>query len=77
MPNTSCGKEHFAGHAAVQPVNTGDAVSHGNHGANFVHRDDLLIIFNLLSQNTCYFVCLDIRHSSSFTRPHPAVIAAK
>ena len=54
--------QHFAGHAAVQAVNARDAVADGNHRADFLHRDCLLIVLDLLAQYLCNLVCLDIRH---------------
>ena len=54
--------QHFAGHAAVQAVNARDAVADGNHRADFLHRDRLLIVLDLLAQYLCDLVRLDIRH---------------
>src|ERR1700733_5113690 len=54
--------QHFARHAPVQTVNARDAVADGNHRADLLHRDRLLIIFDLLAQYLGDLVCLDIRH---------------
>ena len=59
--------QHLAGHAAVQPVHARDAVAHRNHRADFLDRDRLLVISDLLAQNLCDFVCLDICHPGSYS----------
>ena len=57
--------QHLAGHAAVQAVNARDAVADRNHRADFFDRDRLLVILDLLAQNLCDLVRLDIRHPCS------------
>ena len=59
--------QHFAGHAAVQPVDARDAVAHRDHRADFFDRDRLLVVLDLLAQNLCDFVRFDIRHSCSYS----------
>ena len=55
--------DHFAGHALVESMDARDSVAHGNHRADFLHRQGLLVIFDLLAQNFCDLVRFDIRHS--------------
>ena len=58
-------RQHLAGHDFVEPVNARDAVADADDRPDFVDRDGLLVVCNLLAQNFADFVCLDIRHSRS------------
>ncbi len=59
--------KHLTGHAAVEPVKAGNAVADGNHRANFFDRDDLLVVLDLLPQDSCDLVRLDVRHPCSYS----------
>ena len=65
MPKILCGKrEHLAGHDLVQAVNARDAVADADDRANFIDRDGLFVVLDLLAQNFADFVCFDICHSA-------------
>jgi hypothetical protein len=57
--------DHFAGHALIEPVNARDAVADGDNGTDFLDREGLLIIFDLLAQDLGYFVRFDVGHPDS------------
>src|SRR5271156_3546223 len=57
--------DHFAGHALIEAVNARDAVAHGDDRADFLDREGLLIIFDLLAQYFGYFIRFDVGHPDS------------
>ena len=57
--------EHFAGHDLFQAMNARDSVADADDRADFVDRNGLLVVLNLLAQNLADFVCLDVRHACS------------
>src|SRR3984885_4971566 len=57
--------DHFAGHALIEAVDARDAVADGDDGADFLDREGLLIIFDLLAQDLGYFVRFDVGHPDS------------
>ena len=58
-------REHFAGHDLFQAVNARDAVADADDRADFVDRNGLLVVLDLLAQNLADFVCFDVRHACS------------
>src|SRR6266704_2023828 len=57
--------QHLAGHDLFQAMNARNAVADADNRANFVHRNGLLVVLNLLAQNLADFVCLDVGHACS------------
>ena len=45
--------EHLAGHDFFQAVYAGDAVADADDRADFIDADGLLVVFNLLAQESC------------------------
>ncbi len=60
-------REHLAGHDLFQAVNARNAVADADDRADFLDRNRLLVILDLLAQYFADFVCLDIRHACSVT----------
>ena len=58
-------REHLAGHDFFEAVDARDAVADADDRADFVDRNGLLVVLDLLAQNLADFVCLDVRHSCS------------
>ena len=58
-------REHLAGHDFFQAVNARDAVAHADDRADFVDRNGLLVVLDLLAQNLADFIRFNIRHSCS------------
>ena len=64
MPATPCGNDkQLAGHDLLQAVNTGDTVAQREHRADFVDRDLGFVVFDLLANELCNFVCFNLSHS--------------
>src|SRR6185312_5193851 len=59
--------EHFAGHDFIQPMDAGDSVTERDDGAHLVHGNLGFVIFNLIADELCYFVCLYLSHKSCFS----------
>ena len=59
--------QQFAGHDFIQAVNAGDSVTQGDDGAHFVHGNLGFVIFNLIADELCYFVCFYLSHKSCFS----------
>ena len=60
--------EHLAGHDFFQAMDARDAVADADNRADFVDRNGLLVVLDLLAQNLADFVCLDVRHACSVAR---------
>ncbi len=57
--------KHLAGHNLLEAMDARNAVADADHRADFVDRNGLLVVLNLLAQNLADFVRLDIRHNCS------------
>ena len=57
--------EHFAGHDLLQAMHARNTVADADDRADFIDRDGLFVVLNLLTQNLADFVGLDIRHARS------------
>src|SRR6266702_3505941 len=67
--------QHLAGHDLFQAMNARNAVADADNRANFVHRNGLLVVLNLLAQNLADFVCLDVGHACSVAPAQDRVAA--
>ena len=56
-------RQHLAGHAFIQPVNARNSVADRDHRPDLVHRQRLLVVFDLFAQYFCNLVGFNIRHS--------------
>jgi hypothetical protein len=56
-------------------MNARNAVADADDRADFIDRNGLLVVLNLLAQNLADFVCLDIRHACSVASV-PVCVAA-
>ncbi len=61
--------KHLAGHHLFEAMNARNAVAHADDCADFVDRNGLLVVFNLLAQNLADFVRSNIRHACSVAEP--------
>jgi len=61
--------QHLAGHDLRKAINARDAVPDADDCADFIDRNGLLVILNLLAQNLADFVRFDIRHACSVPAP--------
>src|SRR5438552_15429605 len=57
--------EHLAGHDLLKAINARDAVADADDRSDFVDRNSLFVVLNLLPQNLADFVRFDIRHACS------------
>ena len=56
--------QQFASHDFVEAVDAGDAVTEGDHSADFIDLDTGIVVCNLLPEELRDFVCLNLRHAS-------------
>ncbi len=62
----SCGKQQeLAGHALLQPVDTGDTVTNADHGAGFGQLHLTIKAFNLPLDNLTNLCCGNLCHDAS------------
>ena len=54
--------QQLAGHDAIEAVNAGHAVTHGNHRSHFRHGDRAIEVLDLLANNLGYFVSFNLGH---------------
>src|ERR1051326_6637479 len=59
--------KHLPGHDFIQPMDAGDSVSKGDDCAYLIHGNLGLVVFNLLTNELCDFVCFDLSHKIFFT----------
>ena len=57
--------QQFASHDFVEAMDAGDAVTEGDHRADFVDLDTGIVVWNLLPEELRDFVCLNLRHKVS------------
>src|SRR5579859_2646380 len=51
-------------HNVLEPMNARYTVAHGHHSADLAHADGAIKVFNLLADNTGYFVWFNFCHVS-------------
>jgi len=61
--------DEFAGHDFFEAVDAGDAVTDGDHRSGFGDIDGAFVIFNLLTEESGYFVCSNLSHSNLNLEP--------
>ena len=59
--------DQFTRHDLIEAVDAGDAVAHRHDGADFADVDGAVVIFDLVPQYACNFVCPNLSHKIPVT----------